>query len=87
MASKKDAKNVLKYFSDIDQARKGMYMDTYNDYFRNGGCKQVFKSSGPRTTFNPLDNRKGINIGGKGKVKKAFKRAGKKIAKGFRRIF
>jgi hypothetical protein len=82
-----DAKNVLKYFGDIDKARKGVYMDTYNDYFRKGGCKEVFKSSGPRTTYNPLDGGNGLNIRGKGKVKKAFRRAGEKIARGFRRIF
>ena len=88
MANKKtNPAEVLGYFNDLKQARKGTMMKSYME----GGsteevcsgwppnCFKKFKSKGKRSTYNPLDNKKGLNIGGNGKLKKAFKKFGRKV--------
>ena len=47
MASKTDAKSVMNYFGKIAKARKGMYVDTYNNYLdekkKGGSCMACSK--------------------------------------------
>jgi len=79
--------SVLKYFNDMKEQRMGgQYMQLGGAALRGNpkcGFRKGSKSCGPRRK----KSGNGLNIGGKGKVKKAFKRAGKKIRRGIRRVF
>ena len=88
---KTNANKVLGTFRNNYENRKKSMMKSYME----GGsteevcsgwppnCFKKFKSKGVRSTYNPLDNKKGLNIGGNGKLKKAFKRFGKKVKRLF----
>ena len=47
MPNKTDAKSVMNYFGKIAKARKGMYVDTYNNYLdekkKGGSCMACSK--------------------------------------------
>tara|TARA_B110000483_G_C18064585_1_gene491658 strand:+ start:161 stop:436 length:276 start_codon:yes stop_codon:yes gene_type:complete len=84
---KTNANKVLGTFRNNYENRKKSMMKSYME----GGsteevcsgwppnCFKKFKSKGKRSTYNPLDNKKGLNIGGNGKLKKAFKKFGRKV--------
>lgn len=88
---KTNANKVLGTFRNNYENRKKSMMKSYME----GGsteevcsgwppnCRKKFKSKGARLTYNPLANKKGLNIGGKGKVKKAFKKFGRKVKRLF----
>ena len=89
---KTNANKVLGTFRKNYDDRKKSMMKSYMDggiteevctgWNGKRGCKKKFKSTGKRTTYNPRGGD-GLNIGGKGKVKKAFKRFGRKVKKLF----
>lgn len=78
---------VLGYFNDIKEQRLGgQYMQLGGAALRGNpkcGFKKGSKSCGPRRK----KSGNGLNIGGNGKVKKAFRRAGKKIKRAVRKVF
>lgn len=89
MANKKtnDAE-VLKYFSNLNKARKDAMMKSY----RTGGltkcqngCGTTFKSSGPRVVINKRGGD-GLNIGGNGKFKKKVGDVVENIGDSFNRL-
>jgi len=87
--NKTDDAAVLGYFNDIKEKRiGGQYMQIGGaaSLLRgnpNCGFKKGSKSCGPRRK----KSGNGLNIGGNGKVKKAFGRAGKKIKRAVRKVF
>jgi hypothetical protein len=88
---KTNANKVLGTFRNNYENRKKSMMKSYME----GGsteevcsgwppkCFKKFKSTGKRSTYNPLDDKKGLNIGGNGKLKKAFKKFGRKVKRAF----
>ena len=84
---KANANKVLSTFRKNYEDRKKSMMKAYslggiNEEICTGwngtrSCEKVYKSSGKSTTYNPLDGGgDGLNIGGKGNVKKAVEEVG-----------
>jgi hypothetical protein len=88
---KTNANKVLGTFRNNYENRKKSMMKSYME----GGsteevcsgwppkCFKKFKSKGARSTYNPLDNKKGLNIGGNGNFKKGWKKFSKKVKRLF----
>ncbi len=89
MANKKtnDAE-VLKYFSNLNKARKDAMMKSYQ---KGGltkcqhGCGKTFKSSGKRVEIDKLGGD-GLNIGGNGKFKKKIVDVVENVGDSFNRL-
>lgn len=90
---KTNANKVLGTFRKNYDDRKKSMMKSYMDGGiteevctgwpkRNCKSKKKFKSKGKRTTTNPRGGD-GLDIGGNGELKKAFKRFGKKVKRLF----